>query len=94
MFLFFMLYHLMLSGNFYGLKIGMGFFGGLNVRPGFLGLCLKPQGFFGVLTFAPIQSSLSLKIRSIPLGNYHFTLHSFLVSVYVYIYSFPSKYLP
>ena len=34
----------------------------------FLGFCLKPYGFFRVLIFAPIRSSLSLEIRSTPLG--------------------------
>ena len=34
MFLFSLLYHLMLSGNFYGLKIWHGIFLGLNFGPG------------------------------------------------------------
>ena len=34
----------------------------------FLGFCLKPKGFFWVLIFAPIRSSLSLEIRSTPSG--------------------------
>ena len=62
MFLFFMLYHLMLSGNFYGSEIwpavGMGFFWVL----------LEGQGIFLGLIFAPIRSSLSLEIQSTPLG--------------------------
>ena len=43
MFLFFVLYHLMLSGSYYGGKFSMGFFGGLNFGPGsFLGFDLMP----------------------------------------------------
>ena len=34
----------------------------------FLGFCLKPKGFLGVLIFAPVWSSLSLEIRSTPSG--------------------------
>ena len=47
-------------------KFGMGFLGGLNFGPIFLGFCLKPKGFFWVLIFAPIQTSLSLEIWSTP----------------------------
>ena len=69
MFLFFVLYHLMLSGNFYGSEIRNRIFRGLNVGPGsLLGFCLKPKGFFGVLIFAPIRSSVSPEIRSTPSG--------------------------
>ena len=32
----------------------------------FWGFCLKPQGFFWALIFAPIRSSLSLEIQSTP----------------------------
>ena len=39
-------------------EFGMGFFGG--------GGCLKPLGFFWILIFAPIRSSLSLEIWSTP----------------------------
>ena len=39
-------------------KFGMGFLGGY----------ILVQGFFGVLIFAPIRSSLSLEIRSTPSG--------------------------
>ena len=48
-----MLYHLMLSGNFYGSKIRRGIFGGLNFGPGFLGFCLKPKEFLGGFSFLP-----------------------------------------
>ena len=34
----------------------------------FFGFCLKPKGFFWVLNFAPIRSSLLLEIRSTPSG--------------------------
>ena len=44
-------------------KFGWDFFGGVNV-------CWRPQGFFWVLIFTPMRSSLSLEIRSIsPLGS-------------------------
>ena len=36
----------------------------------FLGYCLKPQGVFWVLNFAPIRSSLSLEIQSTTLGKH------------------------
>ena len=36
MFLFFLLYHVVLSGNFYGSEIWHGIFGGLNLGPGVL----------------------------------------------------------
>ena len=58
MFLFFVLYHFMLSGSFVmAWKFGMGFLWGY----------ILVQGFFGVLIFAPIRSSLSLEIWSTPL---------------------------
>ena len=64
MFLFFVLYHLMLSGNFYGSEIrNWDFWGVKSGRGDIWGFCLKPKGFFGVLIFAPNQSSLSLEIR-------------------------------
>ena len=37
-------------------------FFGVNFGPGIFSFCLKPKGFFGVLIFAPIQSSLGLPI--------------------------------
>ena len=41
---------------------------GVNVwSRDFLGFCWKPEGFFGVLIFAPIRSSPSLEIPSTPL---------------------------
>ena len=44
MFLFFVLYHLTLSVNFYGLEIQHGIFGGLNFSPGiFLGFHFCPH---------------------------------------------------
>ena len=37
------MFHVMLSGNFYGLEIWFGILGGLNFGPGiFWGFCLKP----------------------------------------------------
>ena len=38
---------------------------------GFFGGQILVQGFFGVLIFAPIQSSLSLEIWSTPWGDTH-----------------------
>ena len=47
--------------NFYGSEIRHGIFGGLNFGAGILWwFCLNPKGFFWVLIFAPIRSSLSL----------------------------------
>ena len=66
-----MLNNLMLSGNFYGLEIRHEIFGGYVLVRGFLGVCLKPLGFFGVLIFAPIQSSLSFEIQRSPPGTYN-----------------------
>ena len=56
MFLFFVLYDLMLPQKFYGSEMRHGIFGGLNFG----------AGIFWVLSFAPIQSSQSLEIRSTP----------------------------
>ena len=69
-FLFFVLYHFKLPGNFYyGSEIWHGIFWGINFGPAiFWGFRLKPKGFFWVLSFAPIWSSLSLEIRSTPSG--------------------------
>ena len=47
----------------------------------FLGLCWKPYGFFWVLIFTPIRSSLSIDIRSTPLGG---RVHSYVVH-YMYV---------
>ena len=48
-------------------KFGLGFFGGLIFRPGiFLGFVGSPRSFGGVLIFAPIRSSPSLKTLSTP----------------------------
>ena len=72
-FLFFVLYHFMLPGNFY------------------YGSEFQPKGFLGVLIFAPIRSSLSLEIRSIPSGLelswkgrwiFH-TLHPKLIDIFL-----------
>ena len=54
-FLFFVLYHFILSGNFhYGSEIRHGIFCGINFGPViFLVFFLKPKEFFGVLIFAP-----------------------------------------
>ena len=43
----------------------------------FLRFCLKPYGFFRVLIFAPIRSSLSLKFQSTPLGHWQLFNYSF-----------------
>ena len=58
MFIFFVLYHLMLSGNFKSRKFGMDVFGGKFLV----------QGLFGVCIFALIWSSASLKFRVPPWG--------------------------
>ena len=61
------------SGNFYGWGIWHGIFsggGGYSLVQGFF--CLKPLGFWVVSIFAPIQSSLSLEIRSTPLDWYDY----------------------
>ena len=42
----------------------------------FIGFYLKPRGFFRVLIFAPIQSSMSLEIQRTPLGPQHISLAS------------------
>ena len=51
-------------------RFGMGFFGGyIFTGPRIcLGFVLNRRDFWGALIFAPIRSSLSLEIRSIPLG--------------------------
>ena len=54
------------SGNFYGSEIRHGIFWGLNFGPGIFWVLFKAQGIFRVFIFAPIQSSLSLEIRSTP----------------------------
>lgn len=62
-------------------KIGMGFFLRLFSGKGmFLGLVGGPKDFLGSFDFAPIRSSLSLEIRSMP---WSFTLwwHQFMVSI-------------
>ena len=55
MFLFFVLYHFILSGNFYyGSEFRHWIFWGINFGPGiFWGFCLKPKGFFGGFDFCP-----------------------------------------
>ena len=73
---FFVLYHLSLSENFKDPKFSMGLFflgggggGYFLVQELFLGFVGSPRDFWGVLFFAPIQSSLSLEIidyRSAP----------------------------
>ena len=48
MFVFFVLYHFMLSGNFYGLEIQLGIFLVLNFGSGiFLGFVGSPRDFLG-----------------------------------------------
>ena len=48
MFVFFVLYHFMLSGNFYGLEIQLGIFLVLNLGSGiFLGFVGSPRDFLG-----------------------------------------------
>ena len=53
-------------------KFGIGFLGGYILVQGIFlggeggGVCLKPLGFFWILTIAPIRSSLSLEIWSTP----------------------------
>ena len=66
MFLVFVLYHFILSGNFYyGSEIRHWIFWGINFGRGIVGFFFEAQGiFWGVLIFAPIRSSLSLEIRS------------------------------
>ena len=48
MFVFFVLYHFMLSGNFYGLEIQLGIFLVLNFVQGFFGGLLEAPGIFWV----------------------------------------------
>ena len=74
MFMFFVLYHLMLSGNLYGSEIRRGIFLVLKFGPGiFLGF-----------DFTPIRSSLSLEIRSSPVGSVPLIFSVRLQSVKVY----------
>ena len=69
MFLFLVFYHLCFLEIFImARKFGMGFFGDKFWSRDFFGFCLKPKGFFRVLTFASIWSSLSLEIRSTASG--------------------------
>ena len=65
----------MLSGNFKGSEIWHGFFlggrgggggGGEVLVREFFEFCWNPLGSFWVFIFAPIQSSVSLEIRSTP----------------------------
>ena len=68
-FLFFVLYHFMLPGNFYygsEFQHGIQSLGDKFWSSDFF--FFKPKGLLGVLIFAPIRSSLSLEIRSIPSG--------------------------
>ena len=59
-FLFFVLYHFMLPGNFrYSLEIRHGIFGGIN---------FGPVIFLSFDFYSLIRSSLSLEIRSTPSG--------------------------
>ena len=62
-YLFLVLYHLMLSGNFYGSKTRHGIFWGLNYGPCifFFFFFLKPKGFCWVLIFAPFDHPCHLK---------------------------------
>ena len=46
MFLFFMLYHLMLSRNFYGSEFRHGIFWGLNFGPGTFLVLFEAQGLY------------------------------------------------
>ena len=59
------------SGNFYGSEIRHVWdFSGVKFwSRDFGGVCLKPLGFFLVLIFVPVRSSLSLEIRGIPPGT-------------------------
>jgi len=53
--------------NFYGSEIQHGIFWEVKFwSRDFFGFCLKPYGFFWVLIFAPIWSSLSLEIQPRP----------------------------
>ena len=64
-FLYFVLYHFMVPGNFnYGSEIGHGIFWGINFGPVIFFFFLKAKGFFWVSIFAP--HSMSLEIRSSP----------------------------
>ena len=60
--LFFVLYHLMLSGNFQGSEIRHGIFWGLIFGPGiFLGFVGSPKDFFWALIFPPFDHPRHLK---------------------------------
>ena len=61
-----------LHGMFMAWKFGMGFVWDL----------ILVQAFFGILIFAPIQSSLSLEIRSTNNNNYSHKQTNFLVTVF------------
>ena len=53
-FIFFVLYHFMLSGNFYcGSEIRHGIFWGINFGPVIFFFFFEAQGIFSVLVFAP-----------------------------------------
>ena len=91
-FLFFVLYHFMLPGNFYygsEFQHGIQSLGDKFWSSDFF--FFKPKGFLGVLIFAPIRTSLSLEIRSIPSGLelswkgrwiFH-TLHPKLIDIFL-----------
>ena len=50
-------------------KVGMGFLG-VNVwSRRFFGFCWKPQGFFGISIFPPLDQPHYLKSRVTPLGG-------------------------
>ena len=69
-FLFFVLYHFILSGNFYcGSEIRHGIFWGINFGPvmSFF-FVLKPKRFFRFWFLPPMRLSLSPEIRSTPSG--------------------------
>ena len=54
MFLFFVLYHFMLSGNFFGSEIRHGILWGLNFGPGiFFGVLFEAQEIFLSVDFCP-----------------------------------------
>ena len=99
-FLFFVLYHFMLPANFYyGSEFQHGILWGINFGPAiffffwflFCFVFFKPRGFFWVLIFAPIRSSLLLETRSTPSrlefswkGRWIFhTLHPKLLYIYL-----------
>ena len=70
-FLFFVLYHFMLPGNFhYGSEIRREIFWRIDFGPVIFlfFFFVKPKGIFGFWFLPPIWSSLSLEIRSTPSG--------------------------